>query len=138
MLGVDIGTTNIKAALYTYSGKEVFVKSATYPLHTDEFGAATQSANEIKEKVFHVIKESTAECARQGLKISFISFSAAMHSLLAVDAEGKPMTPVLTWGDRQAEHYLNDLKNETGTAIYHKTGTRSEERRVGKDGRERW
>lgn len=123
MLGVDIGTTNIKAALYTYSGKEVFVKSATYPLHTDEFGAATQSANEIKEKVFHVIKESTAECARQGLKISFISFSAAMHSLLAVDVEGKPMTPVLTWGDRQAEHYLNDLKNETGTAIYHKTGT---------------
>lgn len=123
MLGIDIGTTNIKAALYTYSGKEIFVKSATYPLHTDEFGAATQSANEIKEKVFHVIKESTVECASQGLKISFISFSAAMHSLLAVDAKGRPMTPVLTWADRQSEHYLNDLKNEIGTTIYHKTGT---------------
>ena len=52
MLGVDIGTTNIKAALYTYSGKEVFVKSATYSLHTDAFGAATQSAHEMKEKLF--------------------------------------------------------------------------------------
>ena len=123
MLGIDIGTTNIKAALYTYSGEEIFVKSATYLLHTDKFGAATQSANEIKEKTFQIIKESTKECDQRNIKISFISFSAAMHSLLAVDLNGEPITPVLTWGDRQSEHYLKDLKNEIGTAIYHRTGT---------------
>jgi len=123
MLGIDIGTTNIKAALYTYSGKECFVKSATYSLYTDEFGAATQSAHEIKEKTFQVIRASTAECAKRGWEISFISFSAAMHSLLAVDDKGEPISPVFTWGDRQAEPYLNSLKKETSTTLYHRTGT---------------
>lgn len=123
MLGIDIGTTNIKAALYTFSGEECFVKSATYSLHTDEFGAATQSADEIKEKTFQVIRASTAECAKSGWEISFISFSAAMHSLLAVDTKGEPISPVFTWGDRQAEPYLKDLKNKTNTSLYHRTGT---------------
>ena len=123
MLGVDIGTTNIKAALYTYSGEEIFVKSTTYLLYTDKYGAAVQSANQIKEKTFQIIKESTEECKKKNIKISFISFSAAMHSLLGVDENGQSITPVLTWGDRQSEHYLNDLKNEMGSAIYHRTGT---------------
>ena len=123
MLGVDIGTTNIKAALYTYSGKEVFVKSATYSLHTDAFGAATQSAHEMKEKTFQVIRESTAECSKNGWKISFLSFSAAMHSLMAVDDKGEPISPVFTLGDRQAEPYLADLKDEASPSLYHNTGT---------------
>lgn len=123
MLGVDIGTTNVKAALYTYSGKEIFVKSATFSLHTDAHGAATQSAEEIKEKVFQVIKASTEQCTKENKEISFMSFSAAMHSLLLVNHEGEPISPVYTWGDRQSEQYINDFKNEKGTDLYHKTGT---------------
>jgi len=123
MLGIDIGTTNVKAALYTYSGKEIFVKSATFSLHTDASGAATQSPEEIKEKVFQVIKASTAACAKEKKEISFLSFSAAMHSLLLVDQKGEPLSPIYTWGDRQSEHYLKDFKNEKGTSLYHRTGT---------------
>ena len=32
-----------------------------------------------------------------------ISFSAAMHSLVGVDAAGRPLTPLLTWADGRAE-----------------------------------
>lgn len=123
MLGVDIGTTNVKAALFTYSGEEVFVKSESYQLFTDEEGAATQSADEIKEQAFKVIKESAKEASDQGIEISFLSFSAAMHSLLAVDENGKTILPVYTWGDRQAEAAVKELENEIGTALYHRTGT---------------
>ena len=123
MLGIDIGTTNVKAALYSYAGVEVFVASTSYPLQTDEEGAAIQDATEIKEGVFQVIQEVTAECHKRNWKISFISFSAAMHSLLAVDKEGQAMTPLLTWGDRRAEPYVQQVKEESRRDIYQRTGT---------------
>ena len=123
MLGVDIGTTNVKAALYNHRGEEVFVKSATYKLYTDKFGAATQSANEIKEKVFQVLEESAVEASKRMFPIAFISFSAAMHSLTAVDREGNPILPVYTFADRQAENVVHKLQNEKGSAIYRRTGT---------------
>lgn len=123
MLGVDIGTTNVKAALFTYSGEEIFVKSASYNLFTDEEGAATQSAEEIKEQVFKVLKESANEANEKEFEISFVSFSAAMHSLLAVDEKGEAILPVYTWGDRQAEAFVQELENEVGTDLYHRTGT---------------
>jgi len=123
MLGIDIGTTNVKAALYSFSGKEILVESSSYSLHTDEEGAAIQDANEIKENVFLVIQKITAECQNEGYNISMISFSSAMHSLLAVNEQGKAISPVMTWGDRRAESYVEQLKNKTGTELYHRTGT---------------
>lgn len=123
MLGIDIGTTNTKAALYSYTGAEIMVASTTYALHTDEEGAAIQDATEIKEAVFHVIKEITRKCQQEKIDISLVSFSSAMHSLLAVDEDGKAITPVITWGDRRAEPYVKELKNDIGSALYHRTGT---------------
>jgi len=31
MLGIDIGTTNAKAALYSFLGQEILVKTTSYP-----------------------------------------------------------------------------------------------------------
>lgn len=123
MLGIDIGTTNVKAALYSYAGTEVLVASTSYPLQTDEEGAAIQDATEIKEGVFQVIQEVTAECHKRNWEITFISFSAAMHSLLEVDKEGQAITPLLTWGDRRAESYVQQVKEESRRDIYQRTGT---------------
>jgi len=123
MLGIDIGTTNVKAALYSFSGEEIMVESSSYSLHTDEEGAAIQDANEIKESVFLVIQKITAECHKNDFNIAMISFSSAMHSLLAVNEQGKAISPVLTWGDRRAEPYVGQLQNKTGTDLYHRTGT---------------
>ncbi len=123
MLGLDIGTTNVKAALYNSSGEEMFVKTATYHLYTNEVGAATQSAKEIRDKVFEVLKESATEAALRMFPISFISLSSAMHSLTAVNKEGEPILPVFTFGDRQAESMLSQLSEVQVQGLYHRTGT---------------
>lgn len=123
MLGIDIGTTNTKAALYSYSGEEIMVALTTYDLHTNETGAATQNPDEITAAVYDVMMEITDKCAEENINISFISFSSVMHSLLAVDEEGAPLTPVITWGDRRSEPYVKNLENEKGSSIYHRTGT---------------
>lgn len=123
MLGVDIGTTNVKAALYSYAGQEIFVESASYSLYTDESGAATQSITEIKNATLNTIKKVIRTCKKRELKLSFLSFSSVMHSLLLVDAQGEVLTPVFTWGDRRAEPFVEKIRNKYGSDIYHRTGT---------------
>lgn len=123
MLGVDIGTTNVKAALYTYTGEEITVASASYELYMNEEGAATQEILDIKEATFEVLRKVITECRVKGIQPSFLALSSAMHSLLAVDQKGVALMPVMTWGDRRAQKYIEQLKNKKGTDLYKRTGT---------------
>ena len=48
--------------------------------------------------------------------IGLISFASAMHGLIAMDAQGRPLTQVITWADTRASDYAEALK-ETPAAI---------------------
>ncbi|QFT90612.1 Xylulose kinase [Bacillus sp. THAF10] len=122
MLGVDIGTTSTKAVLFTKAGKVVNQHAVEYPLHTPEMGAAEQDPDEIMDAVAASIREAVA-----GIEISelsHVSFSAAMHSLIAVDAAGRPLTNSITWADQRSEKWAKKIKKEwDGHGIYLRTGT---------------
>lgn len=123
MLGVDIGTTSTKAVLFDLKGNAFQQSSVEYPLNVPEPGAAEQDPKEIleavKESIRTVMKRS--EIDKNALK--FISFSAAMHSVIAVDKEGNPLTPSITWADQRSEPYAEKIKKQTGLELYKKTGT---------------
>lgn len=49
-------------------------------------------------------------------ELSHVSFSAAMHSLIAVDAAGRPLTNSITWADQRSENgQRKSRKNGTDT-----------------------
>ena len=54
-----------------------------------------------------------------------VSFSSAMHSLIAVDRELKPLTPCITWADNRSAAYVHMLREVSydGHQIYRDTGT---------------
>lgn len=123
MLGVDLGTTSTKAVLFTYNGKVVEQVTVEYPLNTPVPGAAEQDPDEILEATKLSIKTVMKKSGIAKEKLSHISFSAAMHSLIAVDDKGKPLTQSITWADQRAEAYAKKLKKGNGEEIYQKTGT---------------
>ncbi len=45
-------------------------------------------------------------------KITAVSFSSAMHSLIAFDKDWQPLTRVITWADTRAVKYTEELKNQ--------------------------
>ena len=56
--------------------------------------------------------------------ILFVSFSSAMHSVIAVDSQGKPLTACITWADNRSAGAAQRLKNElNGHELYLRTGT---------------
>src|SRR5207248_7485675 len=74
------------------------------------------------------LAECAANCARDGLEITGISFSAAMHTLLALDAGGRPITDALSWADHRAADIARnwradgdrvaELQQATGTPVH--------------------
>ncbi|MEN1967850.1 gluconokinase [Lentibacillus sp. N15] len=121
-LGVDIGTTSTKAVLYTKQGKVVSMNTINYPLHTPNPLTAEQNPDEIVDAVTNAIKETIRNITQS--ELAFVSFSCAMHSLIAVDQTGSPLTNSITWADtRSAEHAKKIKEVHNGHEIYLRTGT---------------
>ncbi len=122
MLGVDIGTTSTKAVLYTEKGEVIQTENIGYPLFTPDISTAEQDPEEIFQAVLKAITNITQQHSEKNL--SFISFSSAMHSVIAMDENDQPLTPCITWADNRSEAWAHKIKNEwNGHEVYKRTGT---------------
>lgn len=123
-LGVDIGTTSTKAVLYGDKGTVISMHHSEYPLFSPAPSIAEQDPDEIFLAVKEVIKEALKKGAINPAKLELVSFSAAMHSVIAIDEHGAPLTRCITWADSRAAAWANKIKYElNGLEIYKRTGT---------------
>ncbi len=124
MIGVDIGTTSTKAVVFTLDGKPVAHHAVDYPLLRPATAAAEQDPEQIFQAVLETIRTSLKRCPLPTGDIVCVSFSAAMHSVIAVDAQGRPLTRSITWADNRAAAWAERIKaGPGGDAIYRRTGT---------------
>lgn len=124
MLGIDIGTTSTKAVLYTASGRPIRRESVEYPLHVPTPAAAEQDPEQIFQAVVETISRLVKVSEIDPTYILGVSFSAVMHSLIAVDTSGRPLTQCITWADNRSADWAQKIKSEmNGHAIYRRTGT---------------
>ncbi|GAA4451976.1 gluconokinase [Nibrella saemangeumensis] len=127
IVGVDIGTTNVKALAMSVADGQV-IAQASAPV-TTLFPKPThceQDPNHIWQELCQVLDELVQQTEAQGASIDAVCFSSAMHSLLAIDAEGKPLTNAIIWSDNRAERQAKALRPDrspTGRDIYRHTGT---------------
>ncbi|MGG1690626.1 gluconokinase [Heyndrickxia ginsengihumi] len=124
MLGVDIGTTSTKAVLFTKKGEFVKKVSKGYPLYSPTPSVAEQDPDAIFRAVMLAIGEVMIESGIEKEELGFISFSSAMHSVIAVDENGVPLTKSITWADNRSVKYADQLKKSPrGQQVYQRTGT---------------
>ena len=120
ILAIDIGTTNCKAVTFDSSGKNLSSLKKSYETISDKTGKSEQNPEEVFAVVWELIQESLV----QNNNLIAVSFSAAMHSLIAMDAGGKPLTNALLWSDTRATPQAQQLKeSEKAKRIYEATGT---------------
>ncbi len=122
IIAIDIGTTHCKAITVDAVGSMIrYFKSPVISVQPKE-NFHEQDAELIFQTVLQLLQQSLSEL--QHNEITCISFSAAMHSLLAVDKNCKPLTNAITWADTRSKIYAQQLRNtEKGKNIYRQTGT---------------
>ncbi|HWI49869.1 MAG TPA: gluconokinase, partial [Rummeliibacillus sp.] len=123
-LGVDIGTTCTKAVLFGNKGQVISMHHAGYPLYSPTPNVAEQNPDEILHAVKEAIRIALRKSSIDVNNLKLVSFSAAMHSVIAIDKYGKPLTNCITWADTRATDWADKIKNEmNGHEIYRRTGT---------------
>ena len=124
VIGVDIGTTGTKAVVFDVAGRVKGHDTAFYPLLTPEPGMAEQDPEAITLAVVAAIGGAVRASGIAAEEITCVGFSAAMHSLIAVDAAGRPLTASITWADTRSNAAADRIIREfDGHGIYLRTGT---------------
>jgi len=120
-IGIDIGTTSTKAVAFSENGDIIAKESIGYDIKHPQPNYSEQDPNEIFEAVINSIHKITTTL--DNYIPLLISFSAAMHSMLAIDKNGMPLTNCIIWADNRASEIAEQLREtETGNIFYHKTG----------------
>ena len=112
MLGVDIGTTSTKTVVFTLDGRVVAQHAVEYPVLCTEPGMSEQDPLQMFDAVLGSIAGAVAAAKAAPGDIELVSFSAAMHSLIALDGDDRLLSNSITWGDIRASVWAERIKNE--------------------------
>ena len=124
MLGVDIGTTSTKAVVFSRDGQVRAQHAVEYPLLCTMPGMAEQDPQQIYAAVLEAIGHAVVAAHAGPEQIALVSFSAAMHSVMALDSEHALLTNSITWADNRASVWAGRIRAQyDGQAIYARTGT---------------
>jgi len=125
VLGLDIGSSGTRAALFDQQGREIDGASvrASYGHTPTDF--ATFDAEVLLEQVAKTIDSLFAKIPESAIRIELISLSCFWHSLMGVDDGGQATTPVLGWADSRAVDVVYQLRSEFDEKKFHaRTGCR--------------
>jgi xylulokinase len=119
LLGVDLGTTAVKAALFDACGKRV--ASAT-----QEYALKTPAPLMVEQEVavyWGAFRDALAAVLAAGRvpprRIRALGISAQGETLIAIDRRGDPLAPAIVWMDNRAQRESEDLAACLGDARVH-------------------
>src|SRR3712207_5836430 len=111
-IGVDLGTSALKAVLMDNIGKVINIVSEEYPISFPKEGWSEQDPYLWKEADFNCIKELIKNIDAD--KIKGISFGGQMHGLVILDEEERVIRPAILWNDGRTKLETDYLNNEIG------------------------
>ncbi|QTH42844.1 gluconokinase [Cohnella sp. LGH] len=124
IIGIDIGTTSTKSVVFGEGGSQLGSLAVEYPLLQEQPGWAEQEPETILRALAQSVCGALAQSGLSGEDVAAVGFSTAMHSLIAVDENGRPLTRSITWADGRSEPQVRRIREElNGLAIYRRTGT---------------
>ena len=133
-IGLDLGTTTLKAIIFDEgAGQPIARAAATIPLldtpgvDTDSDAAvvyAEQDPDAVADAATAVLAQAVTQAQTLGYYVARVGISAAMHSILPVGADERPLLPALLWMDGRAEGEARALwETPAGKELYARTGT---------------
>lgn len=117
LLGVDIGTTSMKAAVYDEKGNEKGSVHLEYTLKSKgdfvEFPAEEYWS--MFQKAYHTLSE--------GIHIDALSVDTQCETLILTDKDGAPLCDAIVWLDNRATKEAEEIESVFGTEkVYTVTG----------------
>lgn len=128
LIGIDIGTTSLKAAIFGTDG--VTVSAATVDYTLDARGNMTEFD---ADEYISIVRRGLTEAAEKAFpgespselcgKIAGISVDTQGETLIVTDEQCKPLRPAIVWLDNRATAEAEELEHRFGRqTVYEITG----------------
>jgi xylulokinase len=122
LIGVDLGTSATKAALYLPDGSLIAEASADVPLYYPYPGAVEQEFDDFYRTAAQTIKKCLRESGIDPREVAAIAFDSQMAGVGSVDEKFKPATRFDSWLDMRCQPYIAQLERNHSDLITRLTG----------------
>jgi len=102
LLGLDAGTTSVKAALFDSLGNCLSVSREEYQLSTPSAEQAELDAEIYWQSSIAAICSTIRAAGIDAMKVKAIAVSSQGETTISLNAQGKPLRPALVWLDNRA------------------------------------
>ena len=109
LVGLDIGTTGVKALALSADGTVVGRATEEYPLSVPQPGWAEQDPDDWVRAAGAVLERLGAESERVGL-------SGQMHGLVVLDEDRRVLRPAILWNDQRTAAECVEIEERIGLA----------------------
>ena len=116
-LGIDVGTTSMKAAVFSQAGEELSSATLDYTLRQD--GNVVEFDT---ESYWHLLKQAL-EIVTKDVKVDAMSIDTQCETLILTDDDGNPVRDAIVWLDNRAEEQAKKIEAHFGEQkVYEITG----------------
>ncbi len=117
LLGIDLGTSSVKALLIGLDGQILGMAAREYPIDIPRPGWAEQDPRAWVEACRAAVRGALAAAAGVGRSMPVvrgIGLSGQMHGLVCVDGAGEPVRPAIIWADQRSHAQVERIYREAG------------------------
>lgn len=107
LVGIDVGTTSIKAALFDEGGTALRTYGEPYPTTRPQAGFAEQNPDDWTSRVFAALNH-LSDGLSEGA-VAGVGLTSQVNTHVFVSADGTPLAPAITWQDGRAAREAAEL-----------------------------
>src|SRR5918994_5712184 len=107
LVGVDVGTSGVKALALSPTGEVLARAEKEYPLSTPQPGWAEQDPED-----WWAATESALD--ELGVEPVSIGLSGQMHGLVVLDGSGRVLRPAILWNDQRTAAECEEIEERLG------------------------
>jgi len=117
LLGVDLGTTATKAALYDPNARLVSEGRAEIPLYHPQLGSVEQKMEDFYQSAAVAIRQCMNSCGADPSQVVGIAFDSQMAGIGSIDENFKPAARFDSWLDSRCQPYIEEVNRFAGRVI---------------------
>ena len=114
VIGIDLGTSSVKALLVNELGEVSLEVSKPYPLYHPKPGYSEQSPEDWVKQTKEALAELIERFDGEPGDIAGISFSGQMHGLVLLDEEYEVLRPAILWNDTRTTKQCEEIYETAG------------------------
>jgi xylulokinase len=108
LLGIDLGTSSVKAVVVSVSGRILGLGMVEYPIETPQPGWAEQDPEEWWNATTRAVQQAVHAAGEP--KILAVGFSGQMHGPVLLDKGQKPLGHAIIWADQRGASVLSEIE----------------------------